>query len=153
MNDGSYNPSTSNPIYATRAYGDNIKIQRICERGKQNHNWLHKNKLTVYNRWDKEYQERVVEEEVAITLPKWLKRKNWFEFEYTITFYIVYTSACFFRWEWAKKCHRSNERWVDDNVIPVHQYEEVDSNMIAVQRGLEQWIAWTLQNRWLRAIG
>ena len=38
MNDGSYDSSTSNPIYATRAYGDNIKIQRICERGNQNHN-------------------------------------------------------------------------------------------------------------------
>ena len=33
MNDGSYNPSTSNPIYATCAYGDNIKIQRIVKEG------------------------------------------------------------------------------------------------------------------------
>ena len=33
MNDGSYNPSTRNPIYATRAYGDNIKIQRIMREG------------------------------------------------------------------------------------------------------------------------
>ena len=33
MNDGSYNPSTSNPIYATWAYGDNIKIQRIVKAG------------------------------------------------------------------------------------------------------------------------
>ena len=38
MKDGSYNPSTRNPIYFTCAYDDNIKIQRICERGKQNHN-------------------------------------------------------------------------------------------------------------------
>ena len=36
MNDGSYNPSTSNPIYATRAYGDNIKIQRIVREGIRN---------------------------------------------------------------------------------------------------------------------
>ena len=35
MNDGSYNPSTSNPIYATRAYGDNIKIQRIVREGNR----------------------------------------------------------------------------------------------------------------------
>ena len=33
MNDGSYNPSTSNPIYATCVYGDNIKIQRIVREG------------------------------------------------------------------------------------------------------------------------
>ena len=33
MNDGSYNPSTSNPIYFTCAYGDNIKIQRIMKEG------------------------------------------------------------------------------------------------------------------------
>ena len=33
MNDSSYNPSTSNPIYATCAYGDNIKIQRIVKEG------------------------------------------------------------------------------------------------------------------------
>ena len=33
MNDGSYNPSTRNPIYATCAYGDNIKIQRIVREG------------------------------------------------------------------------------------------------------------------------
>ena len=33
MNDGSYNPSTRNPIYFTRAYGDNIKIQRIVKEG------------------------------------------------------------------------------------------------------------------------
>ena len=36
MNDGSYNPSTSNPIYATCAYGDNIKIQRIVREGIRN---------------------------------------------------------------------------------------------------------------------
>ena len=36
MNDGSYNPSTRNPIYATRAYGDNIKIQRIMREGIRN---------------------------------------------------------------------------------------------------------------------
>ena len=35
MNDTSYNPSTRNPIYFTCAYGDNIKIQRICERGNR----------------------------------------------------------------------------------------------------------------------
>ena len=33
MNDTRYNPSTRNPIYATRAYGDNIKIQRIVREG------------------------------------------------------------------------------------------------------------------------
>ena len=33
MNDSSYNPSTSNPIYFTCAYGDNIKIQRIMREG------------------------------------------------------------------------------------------------------------------------
>ena len=33
MNDTSYNPSTRNPIYATRTYGDNIKIQRIMKEG------------------------------------------------------------------------------------------------------------------------
>ena len=33
MNDGSYNPSTRNPIYFTCAYGDNIKIQRIVREG------------------------------------------------------------------------------------------------------------------------
>ena len=33
MNDGSYDSSTSNPIYAIRAYGDNIKIQRIMREG------------------------------------------------------------------------------------------------------------------------
>ena len=33
MNDTNHNPSTSNPIYATRAYGDNIKIQRIVREG------------------------------------------------------------------------------------------------------------------------
>ena len=33
MNDGSYNPSTRNPIYFTCAYGDNIKIQRIMREG------------------------------------------------------------------------------------------------------------------------
>ena len=152
MNDGSYNPSTSNPIYATCAYGDNIKIQRIVREGIRNTTDF-KIEFIMNNEWGEEFQGRVIEEEVAITLPKWLKRKNWFEYECVITFYIVYTSACFFRWEWAKKCHRSNERWVDDNVIPVHQYEEVDSNMIAVQRGLEQWIAWTLQNRWVRTTG
>ena len=36
MNDTSYNPSTSNPIYATCAYGDNIKIQRIVRVGIRN---------------------------------------------------------------------------------------------------------------------
>lgn len=36
MNDGSYNPSTSNPIYATCVYGDNIKIQRIVREGIRN---------------------------------------------------------------------------------------------------------------------
>ena len=152
MNDGSYNPSTRNPIYAIRAYGDNIKIQRIVREGNRIITDF-KIEFIMNNEWDEKCQERVIEEEVAITLPKWLKRKNWFEFEYIITFYIVYTSACFFRGEWEKKCHRSNERWVDDNVIPVHQYEEVDSNKIAVQRGLEQWIAWTLQNRWVRTTG
>ena len=35
MNDGSYNPSTRNPIYATCAYGDNIKIQRIVREGNR----------------------------------------------------------------------------------------------------------------------
>ena len=35
MNDASYNPSTSNPIYATCAYGDNIKIQRIVREGNR----------------------------------------------------------------------------------------------------------------------
>ena len=152
MNDGSYNPSTRNPIYFTCVYGDNIKIQRIVKAGIRIITDF-KIEFIMNNEWDEKCQRRVIEEEVAITLPKRLKRKNWFEFEYTITFYIVYISACFFRWEWAKKCHRNNERWVDDNVIPVHQYEEVDSNKIAVQRGLEQWIAWTLQNRWVRAIG
>ena len=152
MNDGSYDSSTRNPIYFTCAYGDNIKIQRIVREGIRNTTDF-KIEFIMNNEWVDECQRRVIEEEVAITLSKWLKRKNWFEFECVITFYIVYTSACFFRGEWAKKCHRSNERWVDDNVIPVHQYEEVDSNMIAVQRGLEQWIAWALQNRWVRAIG
>ena len=33
MNDGSYNPSTRNPIYLTCAYGDNIKIHRIMREG------------------------------------------------------------------------------------------------------------------------
>ena len=33
MKDTSYNPSTSNPIYATCAYDDNIKIQRIVKEG------------------------------------------------------------------------------------------------------------------------
>ena len=33
MNDGSYNPSTRNPIYVTCVYGDNIKIQRIMREG------------------------------------------------------------------------------------------------------------------------
>ena len=33
MKDTSYNPSTRNPIYATCAYGDNIKIQRIMREG------------------------------------------------------------------------------------------------------------------------
>ena len=33
MKDGSYDSSTRNPIYATRAYGDNIKIQRIMREG------------------------------------------------------------------------------------------------------------------------
>ena len=36
MNDGSYNPSTSNPIYVTCAYGDKIKIQRIVREGIRN---------------------------------------------------------------------------------------------------------------------
>ena len=35
MNDGSYDSSTSNPIYATCAYGDNIKIQRIVKEGNR----------------------------------------------------------------------------------------------------------------------
>ena len=35
MNDTSYNPSTRNPIYAIRAYGDNIKIQRIVREGNR----------------------------------------------------------------------------------------------------------------------
>ena len=34
MNDGSYNPSTRNPVYVTCAYGDNIKIRRVCERNR-----------------------------------------------------------------------------------------------------------------------
>ena len=33
MKDGSYNPSTRNPIYFTCVYGDNIKIQRIVREG------------------------------------------------------------------------------------------------------------------------
>ena len=33
MKDTSYNPSTRNPIYATCAYCDNIKIQRIMKEG------------------------------------------------------------------------------------------------------------------------
>ena len=36
MKDTSYNPSTSNPIYATCAYDDNIKIQRIVREGIRN---------------------------------------------------------------------------------------------------------------------
>ena len=35
MNDTSHNPSTRNPIYAIRAYGDNIKIQRIVREGNR----------------------------------------------------------------------------------------------------------------------
>ena len=35
MKDGSYNPSTRNPIYATCAYDDNIKIQRIMREGNR----------------------------------------------------------------------------------------------------------------------
>ena len=33
MNDGSYDSSTRNPIYAACAYGDNTKIQRIVREG------------------------------------------------------------------------------------------------------------------------
>ena len=33
MNDGSYDSSTRNPIYATCVYGDNTKIQRIVKEG------------------------------------------------------------------------------------------------------------------------
>ena len=33
MKDGSYNPSTMNPIYDACAYVDNIKIQRIVREG------------------------------------------------------------------------------------------------------------------------
>ena len=33
MKDTNHNPSTSNPIYAICAYGDNIKIQRIVREG------------------------------------------------------------------------------------------------------------------------
>ena len=33
MNDGSYDSSTRNPIYAACAYGDNTKIQRIVKEG------------------------------------------------------------------------------------------------------------------------
>ena len=152
MNDTSYNPSTRNPIYATCAYGDNIKIQRIMKEGNRIITDF-KIEFIMNNEWVDECQRRVIEEEVAITLPKWLKRKNWFEFECIITFYIVYTSACFFRGEWAKKCHRSNERWVDDNVIPVHQYEEIDSNMIRVQRAIEWRVAGKVNKQWVRAIG
>ena len=36
MKDTSYNPSTRNPIYFTRTYGDNIKIQRIVREGIRN---------------------------------------------------------------------------------------------------------------------
>ena len=35
MKDTSYNPSTSNPIYVTCAYGGNIKIQRIVKEGNR----------------------------------------------------------------------------------------------------------------------
>ena len=152
MKDTSYNPSTRNPIYATCAYGDNIKIQRIVREGIRNTTDF-KIEFIMNNEWGEKCQRRVIEEEVAITLPKWLKRKNWFEFEYTITFYIVYTSACFFRGEWAKKGHRSNEQWVDDNVIPVHQYEVIESNMIRVQRAIEWRVAGKVNKQWLRATG
>ena len=38
MNDTSHNPSTRNPLYATCAYGEDIKIQQMCESGNRNHN-------------------------------------------------------------------------------------------------------------------
>ena len=75
MNDTSHNPSTRNPIYAIRAYGDNIKIQRIVKEGIRIITDF-KIEFIMNNERDKECQRRVIEEEVAITLPKWLKRKN-----------------------------------------------------------------------------